>query len=497
MPDKSARNIEVIPSGLRSIARDTGPLQRTPPEDMMLPGVEYIGRGVDVIKGTFACATSIMEQLFNIKDRIYPGDKNFPTRANSYASCERLYGKGTYGLVEVEPTIGGEQSMYTWSGSLVSEIQKKVSGSASVEGSFHGFSGEVKGMADATSTRSATSYFIQLLGRYPKYVLRLKPRDTLWALLLPEVQEALSNWSVEKLHTHFFPTYGGYYLHNAVLGGSVKYWAVRKKTSEQDESTFETTMKASYKYGIGEASGAAHVKDETQDKTFQENSENSLSARGGTTFPGYGTTGAVNKWIETILDAPELIDFDQGNGDGLRPVWSLIQDLTRANQVKDAFHVYAKAHGDDFDTFDPEIVPLNGFADWKSHDLRRWFYSIDEDHVRPDEWTLRHKHLGVYKAKRPGLTKFLSVRTSYDRGFLSGKHDIYKIVKDTVPPGYELVSTFYAPTAPLKGSLDKWQPVYEFNRNNKGDQCGKHYNTDKDVGAWKHGKSPLFYAAIR
>lgn len=497
MPGKSPRNIEVIPSGLRSIARDTGLLQEAPPEDKLLPGVEIIGRGFDVINGTFALATSTKAQLFDIRDRIFPGDQNFPKRALAYESCERLYGKGTYGLVEVEPTIGGEQSMYTWSGSLVSEVQKKVSGAARVDASFHGFSGEVEAMASASSTQSASSYFCQMLGRFPKYVLRLKPRDTLWALLLPEVQEALSKWPVEELHTDFFPNCGGYYLHNAVIGGSVKYWAVRKKTSEQSDTAFETTMKASYKYGIGEASGSAHVKGEAHDKTFQENSENAIFARGGTTFPGYGTAGSVNKWIETILDAPELIDFDQGNGDGLRPVWSLIEDPARAELVKDAFHVYAKAHGRDFDTIDPEIVPLYGFADWKSHDLRRWFYSIDKDHDRSGAWTRRHKHLGVYKAKRPGLTQFLSVKTGYNRGVFSGTHDIYKIVKDKVPQGYELVSTFYAPTTPLKGSLDNWQPVFEFTRNQKGEQCGKHYNTDKDVGAWKHGKSPLFYAAIR
>jgi hypothetical protein len=88
-------------------------------------------------------------------------------------------------------------------------------------------------------------------------------------------------------------------------------------------------------------------------------------AGGGTTFPDYGTPGAVNKWIETILDAPELIEFDQDNGDGLRPVWSLIEDPARADLVREAFHVYAKAHGRGFDTFDPEIVPLYGFTDWK------------------------------------------------------------------------------------------------------------------------------------
>lgn len=501
MSSTTPRPIEVIPSTLNEMERPFASdlMGDAPPDDMMLPGVTLIGRGFDIINGNFATSSSALDQLFDIKDRIGPKDTDFPERANAYADCERLFGRDTYGLVEVEPTRGGEASMYTWAGSQVSSVQSKANASAKVEASYGTFSGELEAMGSSSHASSASSHFCHMLGRFPKYVLRLKPRDdNLWNLLLPKVQDALTNWSADKLKSDFFPKYGGYYLHNTVMGGSVKYWAVRTKSSSESSKSFEANMKASYKYGVGEAKGEAHASHAKTNKSFQSNSENGILARGGIKFPDFGTEGAVNAWIETILDAPELIDFHNDTGNyGCRTVWSLIEDNARAKLVSDAFSEYAKANGKVFDGYDPDLVTLYGYKDWKTYDLRRWFYSRNSDHKRTKNWGRHGKQpLKVYDTPRVNCSKFISVSKEISWGRLLGKkHElIYKIVKDKVPKGWTKVSTFYAPTKALTGSLDKWVGVFEFTRDVHGDRCGKsYYKEGFDPGNWKRSKNPKFY----
>lgn len=471
-----------------------------PKKGLLLPGVEIIGRGMDVLHGNFATSTSTLDQLFDIKDRIGPEDTEHPTRANAYASCERLYGVDTYGLVEVEPVIGGENVMSSWSGNRITTVQTMASADAQIEGKHGMFEGDMKVMGSKKSAKSASTFFCQKNGRFPKYILRLNPFKPLWDLLLPDVRNALASATSDALKADFFPKYGGYYLHNAVIGGCLKYTAVRRTSSSETDSKFEASMTASYNYGIGKVKGSARVAAEKKDSDFRASSESALTYRGGTSLPDYGTEGAVNEWVKTILDAPELIDFENAKGAGCRPVWGLIADPARAEVVKLAFQEYVEEHKGDFDFFDPDLVPLYGYKDWKTHDLRRWFYSRNANHPRGKEWGNRHHdHIKIYPSARPGCSQFFSVRKKVTWGIWPGKKSvhIYKIVKGKVPSGWKETSAFFAPTKPLSGTLDKWSPIYEYTRGDHADRCGKHYNTKgAKVGNWKRSKDPVFYAVV-
>lgn len=479
--------IEVRPGGLIQPG-----LLGAADDGFILPGVTNMGCGIDVVTKPYATVESLLEPLFDITERFDSNSTSDPQRARAYAEVERLYGRDTYGFAEVLPRISNTADYHFWSGHTLTEMQKSVMAQASVEGSYNGFQGQIQGMVSDTRRQSASAYCCNIHGVFRKYILHLAPRKPLKELLKPEVREALETWSADQLKSSFFPRFGGYFLKYGLVGGILHYRLIRTKTSTENDQAFQASVQASYGYCSGNASASG----EEAHKRLDDSTVGSIHAQGGNGTILAGDKKSLRKWTESIVESPELIDFDRVSGEsGCAPVWSLVDDAARQDVIRETFLEYAYDLQTLYEEFhDPDLVPLFGYADRHSYsEMPRWYYSLN---AKPETGWQKKKTLYVYASPRPGCAKFTCVKQEKKRRFAK-KILVHKIVEGSAPGGWKAYATFYAPKQALKGTLDKWAKITEYERNENGEYCGLHYTNQLSKGsAWHATKGGVTFHAV-
>lgn len=479
---------------------EDGPLKTEKDQDpsgpMPLPGVTDIGKGIDVVNQPYGVGESLRRNLFDITARITSDDTKDPDLANAYAEFLRNYGQETWGLRSIRPERVGRSSQHFWSGSTFEKMQKSVQVSASVEGKYYGFSGQVEGIAKSENAKSVSSFFCTYHGMFPKYRLTLDPSEGLRPLLKEEVREALDTWDASKLKADFFPRYGGYYLHSGFFGGYIHYTKIRNASSTMSESDFKLSMKASYDFGIGDVSGSASVENKKKHEAFSEQSETIIYADGGTVAPKFANAEKQDEWLASIMNDPRLIGFsDSDEAKGCQPVWNLTEGDRKA-LVEEAFYAYAQERQKTYAFHDPFLVPLYAYRDWSSYDLRRWFFTTDPAYPASSPWKRQKVLAHVYKEPRIGCVEFNCVRkkVKMKTGIFKSEEFYYHKIAQKVPSGWESIAKFYAPTKPLAGSLDKWVGFFPWTRNEKGNYSGQYYDLKgAKPGAWTQKGKVTFY----
>lgn len=485
------KSIPVRPGGFDLMAKPG-------PEGFPLPGINDIGRGLDVIGAPFATRKSLLEKLFTIERRIYPDADDTPSEyaelANAYALCQRLYGKNTWGLLDVYPLVGGRSDHHRWEGSTLSDVQRSIMGEVSIQGDYAGFSGQVAAMSKSNYASSAATYFVNIYGFFPKYSLRLIPQKPLRDLLKPEVREMIDTYDADRLKSEFFTRFGGYYLKNAVIGGLCNYIATRSTASDMTDKAFSASAEASYSYGKGSGS----VEEAESHKKMIGNAEWDMYAQGGNGTIDFADPKSFRRWAESVEEKPELIDFETVNNQpGCAPVWDLAESETRKKEIRDAFLEYAIERQTTYEYYDPDLRELYAFFDSKTDPkLKRWCYSVNKKDKPDGNWVIKNHRLHVYKSARPGCRKFTSCRKTVKQGGLKKKIDVHKIVSGGTPSGWTKICEFYAPKKPLKATMDRWVQIHEYKRKINGDFCGFHYR-DHVEGAWSMIDDNVFYAVVK
>ncbi len=464
---------------------------------MPLPGFTDIGKGIDVVNQPYGVGESLRRNLFDITDRITSDDEEDRDLANAYAEFLRNYGQETWGLRAVRPERVGRSKQHFWSGSSFAKMQESVQNSASIEGSYKGFSGQVDGIANFDDAKSVSSFFCTYHGMFPKYRLTLDPQEGLRDLLKEDVREALDTWDAGKLKSDFFPRYGGYYLHSGFFGGYIHYTKIRKATSTMSNSAFSVSMRASYEFGIGDVSGSASHANQKKHEAFTEHTQTIIYADGGTVVPKFANVDSQDAWLNSIMDDPRLIGFsDSDEAKGCQPVWSLVEDTARSDVIRDAFFSYAKEREKTYAFHDPFLVPLYAYRDWTSYDLRRWFFTTNPSYKASKPWKRQKVLAHVYKEPRIGCAEFHCVRkkVKMKTGMFKKEEFYYHKIVQKVPSGWTSIAKFYAPTKPLTGSLDKWVGFYPWTRNEKGEYSGQFYDLkNAKPGAWTQKGKLTFY----
>lgn len=339
----------------------------------LVPGVEKIGCGYDVINGGFADDQALKPCLFDLGDRVEAAD------TPSYGAVAHLY-PDAYGYQYVFPSTAPESTEVTKSGSSIREFQSNITASVSLEGDYAGFSGSVSAAAELNESRKTTSFFVQVNGCYTLYKLQLDYPGDHRDRLRPEIRDIIDTAKGRAL-TNFFDSYGGYYVSAMTMGGRLTYSSIVNTLELSNSREIEVKAKASYKAVVGSVTGEARAKARQEATAFDENSVKIIQTKGGDIPSDMATRdGAFDDWKSTIEGRPAMIDFDMSS---LRPVWDLVAEDNdeRREELKQAFFAYAEAHGVLFEN--PDLVPIYAMKS-TAGDKIRWFYTTNE-RFRPDD----------------------------------------------------------------------------------------------------------------
>ena len=454
--------------------------------DRLVPGVEKIGCGYDVIRGGFAEDEGVKRPLFDLGEKV-------GADSAAYAAIKNLYPQA-YGYGKVLAATAPSTDEVQISARTVSDLQSEISGRASLEGSYCGFSGSVEVVGSLTESRKTTSFFSQVRGRYALYKLLLDMPGGGRPFLRPELVRLIDDANGRQLD-QFFDDYGGFYIAEAVIGGRLVYTSIVNTLEVESTSEIEAMAKASYKAVVGSVTGEARAKARSEASRLDENSIRILQAKGGKIPSNMGSDGAFDVWKDSIQRGPAVIDFDHTS---LRPVWDLVEYVNgaRREQLRLAFLDYARRKGVIYDA--PNIVPVDRYQSHRVETIGRWVYSADPRFKPTADWThhaptffaLANAQAGtvpVYRIKR---------KTAQTNGH------VYGLGLDTERDWTRDTVLFHAYRDKPSKTADPsglFQGIYMYERTTPApDDHGRYYAPDGvpvDLKNWRK-RNLEFYAAV-
>lgn len=454
--------------------------------DRLLPGVEKIGCGYDVIRGGFAEDDAVKRPLFDL-------GKKVGVDSPAYAAIKELY-PDAYGYGRVLAATAPSTDEIQISARTVSDLQSEISGRTSLEGSYGGFSGSVEVVGSLTESRKTTSFFSQVRGRYALYKLLLDMPGGGRAFLRPELVRLIDRADGRQLD-EFFDDYGGYYIAEAVIGGRIVYTSIVNTLEVKSASEIETMAKASYKAVIGSVTGEARAKARKDASRFDENSIRILQSKGGEVASSMDNDGAFDAWKKSILRGPAVIDF---NHTSLRPVWDLVEkgDQARREHLRLSFLDYARRKGVIYDA--PNIVPVDRYQSHRVEKIGRWVYSADPRFKYEADWA---QHAPIFFALANAEEGTVPVYRIKRKSAQTNGH-VYGLGLDTEGDWIKDAVVFHAYRDKPSKTADPsglFQGIYMYERTTaKPDDHGRYYAPDGvpvDLKNWRK-RNLEFYAAV-
>lgn len=239
---------------------------------------------------------------------------------------------GTYDVRESGLT--NREDVY---GSNFSEFVEKTAVSVGLEGSYAGFSNSMNTTVGNIDKNSLETKFLKIKNTISGRIVVFNYRDagSLRKHLNPEFKKAVNRLPPLEL----FATYGTHVMTEIGLGGEAEVVFNSSASKSESKNTFVLNAKAAYKGLGGSVSGAVGIDNSSQGTNRSNINNNSLRVHGGDDsarqrLASQQTPANWTNWAGTVRAHPAFLGPTKG---GLIPIWELIEDEKKAQEVKGAF----------------------------------------------------------------------------------------------------------------------------------------------------------------
>jgi hypothetical protein len=309
------------------------------PEDEILAGMDFLGRGYDVFSN-YADPLEVKAEVLDFK---------------------KMHTDGLIERLQLE-----KSEFQTIEGETVSDYMTYLSEKASIGGSYAGFSGSVK-VNFSSSHYTHTEYsFATVQTLIEKYVARIDLGtgvSTLKGYLTDNAREAINDPAVTP--EEVFISFGTHVLRGIVVGGRLDYNASANMSLVQGSKSIGVFVEASYE-GAFSVDVSSETVTEEEMSSFNAARKKSLKVYGGSSEYGQyiiaENEAGYEPWIESIKDNPVFCDFDRTNP--VVEIWQFCDDPVRAQELEDGYAEYATKRA-----ISPTGTPRQCVVDIKLFDL--------------------------------------------------------------------------------------------------------------------------------
>lgn len=292
-----------------------------------LPGTGAIGAGYNVF-GEFANPNSITTQLFDWN--------NAPTK--------KVMFDNKFVIPDVVSAQETSTSEYVkFSGESIESFQSNLNIHTKLDGSYKFFSGSLESNFNSQELRKARNEFTMIQQDIEKWSLKLDPQKAK-SLLLPEVKKDLDTLPPDEL----FNKYGTHFLTGILIGGKATFNTSTNQTTYKSSHELEVISELSYQSLTFQISNENRVKYGQDIAMFNANSSAEIKTIGGLAELGgfnITTDGGFKEWSISIGENPTFIDFTTERG--LTPIWELVDDATRKQDLVNAYKPFAQKISDE------------------------------------------------------------------------------------------------------------------------------------------------------
>lgn len=275
-------------------------------------GLEYLGKGFDVITGEFADPYSVKHSVLNM-NKIIESKRVFKTDGRG---SEHRFNEG--------------KSLYSYS----NEMAKKVG----VSGGYLYFGGSITESFGSQTYTETNSRYATLVSDVSQYKIEFDDGHLhVFDYLDPIFEADIKN--PEMSPEEIFNRYGTHVIRSVKMGGRLDYNVQANSSYNSGSNTFESEVKASFNMAFASA-GASHSTSQKETTTsFNENCDISIKA-----YPDYLGSNTITPsqyaaWGEYVRKNPAMCDF--GMQTPLIPIWNMVSDPLRRDQIKRAYEKYA------------------------------------------------------------------------------------------------------------------------------------------------------------
>ncbi len=259
-----------------------------------------------------------------------------------YASPESC----TFSLFDLsDPNVVDIQDAPKWEGRFASgenktEFYDEFFAKASVSGVYDGFSGEITSTFNKSTLKNRAHSFAT--ANIAQTYYRLTILDS--APLKEDVAQDLMQLEPNAL----FDKYGTHYLKSIYIGGRIGFSSFVDRSKVTETFNLQATVDASYLEIVkGSASAGTVAK---QDIEIVSRNKRIIvkggdPAKAANVQDGSGEPAAsYNAWAESV---PQFMSISDIADNGMVPIYDLVADADRKNELETAWQVYMEAHTDD------------------------------------------------------------------------------------------------------------------------------------------------------
>ena len=248
----------------------------------------------------------------------------------------------TYDIPEY---ITGTSNPKTWinanSGTTEEEFNSSFAAEAKIKGKYKLFKGQVEALFSKSNKELQNSFFYSQNFFSELGIAELNTIDTQYFSDnflndLKNLPSLISSTNIKQFYA-FFDTWGGYFIKEIKLGGSMRFYSAISKSTNITDSEFQTAVKASFEGLIKSGSISGSVKTTSYWKMFTAQSEIASVVMGGDfslggtlqidatddfADPGASDVSAFSAWQKSIATDPAIIEFAL---EGIWALWCQIQ----------------------------------------------------------------------------------------------------------------------------------------------------------------------------
>jgi len=272
------------------------------PTHELLPGLEFLGYGIDV-RG----------RVLQNKPQIYdlgPRQQYVAPNGKTYLQPEGVDVISTASLQDA--TIVAESS---------SQWQRQYSGSLGLSGSYEGFSAEFNASFSYDEERFESSYYASKTALMQAWGLRINNRAQLNLQvtgLIKELADA-GKWS------ELFDTYGTHYVATSSAGGRFSIVSTIEKASSLSSYSVKTAITAKYEMFF---KASASFDTSGLDQNFESKAVTSISVVGGAAeanSTALSSPAAFSAWLKSTSQFPVLINYPLNSLQTLDPAGAVTE----------------------------------------------------------------------------------------------------------------------------------------------------------------------------
>lgn len=290
------------------------------PNELPLPGLEVVGRGIYLIP----------HQPYQLKEILFKQEK--PRKYYSVEADQTYLIPDGYEMNESPPMPANQALNQVMVEESFERFDQQISLDASVAASNSFFSIDASTSQSKQARSNEDSYYALRSSFIPLWDIYV-PSPAGFAKTKLEVDiPAPFDRTKRRQYEKFFARYGTHYVKRAWVGGKANLTFTIAKSSNMSLSDVKSSIQASF--GSSGSASANTAMKETQENILS-NSECTVNGKGGDELKLAALSKLdeenYNQWLATIKDNPQVIELE------VEGVWKLIDDEKTAKALQDAY----------------------------------------------------------------------------------------------------------------------------------------------------------------